>query len=397
MDSRNVLVSGASVAGPSVAYWLARHGFRVTVVETAAAIRDGGYAVDLRAAAVEVASRMGVLQDIRSASTQMGDMWNVDSADRRLATLPAEIFGGEIEVLRGDLSQILYEHTKAGVEYVFGDSIAALIEDASGVQVTFESGRSRRFDLVIGADGLHSNTRRLAFGRESDFTEFLGYYLSIFTVPNKLNLDYTGHIYKTPGRIAAMYSARGNTQAKAFFAFSSPMLSYDHRDIAEQKKLLTQAYVGETGWEVPWLLGELTQTPDFYFDSTSQVHLDRYSRGRVVLLGDAAYCASPLSGQGTGLAIVGAYVLAGELAAANGDHVAGFDRYERQMRGYVAACQKLAVSAGPQLVPPNPFQNWMINQSLRILPYTPWKGAITAPPRKAANAIELKTYETAAV
>jgi 2-polyprenyl-6-methoxyphenol hydroxylase-like FAD-dependent oxidoreductase len=397
MDNRNVLISGASVAGPAVAYWLARHGFRATVVETSAGLRDGGYAVDLRAAAVEVTSRMGILDDIRRASTQMGDMWNVDSADRRLATLPAEIFGGEIEVLRGDLSEILYEQTKSSVDYIFDDSIAALVEDASGVQVTFESGRTGRFDLVIGADGLHSNTRRLAFGTESDFTEFLGYYLSIFSVPNKLNLDYTGHIYKTPGRIAAMYSARQNTEARALFAFSSPKLSYDHRDVGKQKELLTDAYAGETGWEVPWLLEQVNQAPDFYFDSTSQVHLDRYSRGRVVLLGDAAYCASPLSGQGTGLAIVGAYVLAGELAAAGGDHVAAFDRYERQMRGYVKACQQLAVSAGPQLVPPNPFQNWMINQSLRILPYTPWKGAITAPPRKAASAIELKTYEAAAV
>jgi 2-polyprenyl-6-methoxyphenol hydroxylase-like FAD-dependent oxidoreductase len=391
MQNRNILISGASIAGPALAYWLHRRGFHPTVVERAPALRDGGYAVDLRGAALRVVERMGILADVRRQSTQMGDVWYVDGANRRLATLGAEVMSGEVEILRGDLARILHAATRDQTEYLFDDSVTALSQGDDGIRVRFERREPRAFDLVVGADGLHSNVRALAFGEESRWIRHLGYYISIFTTANHLDLDHTGRYYNSPGRLAGLYSARQNSEAKALFCFASPPLHHDPRDAAQQKKLLAEAFAGE-GWEVPRLLRALHGAPDFYFDSVSQIHLDGWSSGRTVLLGDAGYCASPLSGQGTGMALVGAYVLAGELQAAGGDHRTAFARYEEQMRAYVDGCQRLAQGSGRGFVPATRWQIWLRNQSLRMLPYTPWKGLLAAGPRRAANAIALRDY-----
>ncbi|MEU7742583.1 FAD-dependent monooxygenase [Nonomuraea sp. NPDC049158] len=315
MKNTNVLISGASVAGPALAYWLHRHGFTPTIVERAPAPREGGYAVDFRGEAhLSVLRRMGVLADIERARTGMGSMSYVNSAGRPQAQLPADLFSGDVEILRGDLARILYDATEDYTEYIFGDSITSLTEDAHGVAVTFERGATRRFDLVIGADGLHSNTRRLAFGPEEGFVKHLGVYCAIFTTANHLGLDHTGHAYRTAGKLVAMYSARHNAEAKAVFYFGSPALDLDRHDVARQQAVLTEQFTG-TGWQSDRLLNDMRHAPDFYFDSVGQVHMDGWSRGRVALIGDAAYCPSSLSGMGSGLALVGAYVLAGELAA----------------------------------------------------------------------------------
>ncbi|MGO4428104.1 FAD-dependent monooxygenase, partial [Streptomyces sp. MCAF7] len=189
----------------------------------------------------------------------------------------------------------------------------------------------RRFDLVIGADGLHSNTRRLAFGPEEQFVKHLGVHCAIFTTANHLGLDHTGHAYRTAGRLVAMYSARHNTEAKAVFYFASPKQDLDRRDVTRQQAALTEHFTGN-GWQSERLLHDMRHAPDFYFDSVGQVHMDTWTRGRIALIGDAAYCPSSLSGMGSGLALVGAYVLAGELAAAHGDHRVAFARYEEEMR-----------------------------------------------------------------
>jgi 2-polyprenyl-6-methoxyphenol hydroxylase-like FAD-dependent oxidoreductase len=390
--SRDVLISGASVAGPALAYWLRRHGFNPTIVERAPALRDGGYAVDFRGPAhLSVLERMGILDEIEQAATHMGATAYVNAEGKKLATMPEDLFSGDVEILRGDLARILYDLTKDSVEYIFDDSITALSEDESGVWVEFERSERRRFALVVGADGLHSNVRRLAFGPETAFVRNLGLYCAVYTTPNLLGLDYTGLAYSTPGKLVASYSARANTEAKAMFYFGAPDLSYDRRDIEQQKRIVSEQFAG-VGWETQRLLAELDGAADFFFDSISQVRMDAWSRGRVVLLGDAAYCPSPLSGMGTGLAVVGAYVLAGELAAAGGSHAAGFAAYETAMRAYATGCQRIGEGVGKWMVPENRFMAWFLRQNYKALPYLPWKGLMAKGIRKTASAIELKSY-----
>jgi 2-polyprenyl-6-methoxyphenol hydroxylase-like FAD-dependent oxidoreductase len=391
--SLNVLISGASVAGPALAYWLRQYGFNPTVVERAPALRDGGYAVDFRGRAhLALLKRMGILADVERAQTHMGATSYVNGAGKRVADMPADLFSGDVEILRGDLARILHDLTKDGTEYIFGDSIASMTEDADGVDVTFERGEPRRFDLVVGADGLHSIVRKLAFGPESRFVRDLGLYCAVFPTGNHLGLDYSGRAYITPGKLVSVFSARHNTEARAMFYFASPPLSYDRHDTEMQKKIVGDVFAG-VGWETPRLLDAMKDAPDFYFDSVSQVHMDHWSKGRVVLLGDAAACPSPLSGMGTGLAMVGAYVLAGELAAAGGDHRRAFARYEEEMRAYATGCQKQGEGVSRWMVPESGFMAWFVNQNYKLLPYVPWKGLIAKGVRKVAEAITLKTYE----
>ncbi|MFF4646820.1 FAD-dependent monooxygenase [Streptomyces sp. NPDC001389] len=390
--ARTVLISGASVAGPALAYWLHRHGFAPTIVERAPALRDGGYAVDFRGEAhLAVLRRMGILDALEAARTGTGSMSYVNSAGRRLADLPADLFAGDLEVLRGDLARILYDATKEHTEYVFGDSIASLAEDADGVHVTFEHGAPRRFDLVVGADGMHSRTRSLVFGPEERFVRHLGVYCAVFTTANHLGLDHTGHAYLTPGRLVSMYSARGNTEAKGVFYFGSPLLDLDRRDVARQQALLTERFAGN-GWQSDHLLEQMRHAPDFYFDSVGQVRMDGWSRGRVALLGDAAYCPSPLSGMGSGLALVGAYVLAGELAAARGDHRTAFARYEREMRAYAEGCQKTGDGVARLMVPQSRLLAAFLNRYYKVMPYLPGKNLPARMARKAAENINLRDY-----
>ncbi|GAA4637636.1 FAD-dependent monooxygenase [Actinoallomurus vinaceus] len=392
MKNLNVLISGASVAGPALAYWLHRHGFTPTIVERAPALRDGGYAVDFRGEAhLTVLRRMGILADLERARTGMGFMSYVNDAGKPIAKLPADLFAGDIEILRGDLARILYDATKNHTEYVFGDSITSITEDAHGVNVTFERGAPRRFDLVIGADGLHSNTRRLAFGPEEQFVKHLGLYCAIFTTENHLGLDHTGHAYRTANRLVAMYSAHHNTQARAMFYFGSPALGLDRRDVARQQAVLAEQFAGN-GWQSDRLLHEMRYAPDFYFDSVGQVHMDTWSRGRVALLGDAAYCPSSLSGMGSGLALVGAYVLAGELAAAQGDHRTAFARYEQEMREYATGCQKMGDGVAKLMVPSSRALASFLNRYYKVMPYLPGKNMPAKMARKAAENINLRDY-----
>lgn len=281
---KSVLISGASVAGPALAYWLSRYGFRTTVVERAPALREGGYAVDFRGTAhLSVLERMGILGDIEAARTNMGAMSYVNDAGRRIASMPADLFAGDVEILRGDLARILHDATKDRTEYVFGDSIADLAEDENGVEVSFERGAPRRFDLVVGADGLHSRVRALAFGPEQSFVRPSGLSCAIFTTANHLGLDHTGLAYLNPGKIVTMYSARGNTEAKVVFYFATAgrpgadaAPHHDRRDLEQQKKIVAQTYAG-VGWETPRLLSAMWDATDFYFDSISQVRMDTWT------------------------------------------------------------------------------------------------------------------------
>ncbi|MFE2700803.1 FAD-dependent monooxygenase [Streptomyces mirabilis] len=377
---KNVLISGASIAGPALAYWLGHYGFKPTVVELAPALRDGGQAVDFRGEThLSVLERMGVLAELRRIQTGGSPMHFVDERGRQQLHLPAEFAGGAVEVLRGDLARVLHEHSLPYTEYVFGDSITSLTETAGGVQVTFRHSAPREFDLVIGADGLHSNVRRLAFGSEDRFVRHLGYYAATWQLPNYLGLGPGSVGYNTPGQLASVGGDhRDAANARAFFVFAAPRLAYDRRDPEQEKALIADAFAS-LGWEVPRLLDSLRHAPDLYFDSISRADVDAWSTGRICLVGDAA-CGATIGGMGTGTSVVAAYVLAGELALANGDHRAAFTRYESTLRRYAQGCQKGGDRTGKFLAPGTIaglrirngllsrsfFLNWMLKQGQKV-------------------------------
>ena len=399
----DVLISGASVAGPTLAYWLRRHGFTPTVVERTPALRAGlgGHAVDLFGPAVDVAEWMGILPAVLDARTKTDRITFERPGKRRievdLGRLVAGISERHVEIMRGELASIVYEATRDDVEYVFGDSIRTLDTDDDGVEVTFEQGPPRRFGLVVGADGLHSIVRRLAFGDEARFRHYIGGYLGVYTVPNYRNLAGEMVTWVAPGRLVGLYPVRQTGEARAGFLFRrAEEYVYDHRDPAAQRRLLREAYAG-AGWEIPRLLAELDNAEDFYFDSISQIIMDTWSSGRVTLVGDAGYSPGPAVGGGSSVAFVGAYVLAGELRAADGDHTVAFPAYEREMHDFVVRSRTIGPSSMKTLIPATAFQAWLTPQLLRLLPKLPVPvqkklTAFQGGPAKALESIRLKDY-----
>jgi 2-polyprenyl-6-methoxyphenol hydroxylase-like FAD-dependent oxidoreductase len=358
MSNIKVLVSGASIAGPALAHWLSRRGAEVTVVESSPGLRPGGQAVDARGVAKEVIRRMGLDAQVRAACTDTPGAYTVDADGTVLETFRADDNDGdgyisEIEILRGDLAQVLYDDTRDDVEYVFGDRIGELTQDADGVDVTFASGDRRRFDLVIGADGLHSALRAMVFGPREQFVRHLGLVLAFYTVPNEFGLDRWMLDYHEAGRSAGLRPIRDASRAIAMVSFPAPTFDIDYRDVDAQKGLVREQMAG-VGWLTPKILAHLDSTPDFYLDQVAQVVMDRWHLGRVGLAGDAAFSASPMSGAGTGLALVGAYLLAGELAAADWDPEAGFTGYQARMQSYVEANQEIGRMHVDSLAAPDP-------------------------------------------
>lgn len=393
---KRILISGASVAGPALAYWLHRYGFEVTVVERAPTIRSGGYAVDFRGTATHVLDRMGLTGVVKQRETRAGAITMVDAEGDTLARLPDGFTSGDLEILRGDLVKVLHEATRENVAYIFGDSIHALTQTAEGVDVAFASRNRDRFDLVIGADGLHSNTRTLAFRDETNVLHDMGYYLAIFTVPDYLHLHDQGRYYMQLGKRVGCFGDGNDGCAKASFYFASSCLERTasdplRRDPDAQKQLLREVF-SDVKWEAPRLLSYLDQAPDLYFDSLSQIRMDRWSIGRVALLGDAACCASPLAGMGTSIAIMGAYTLAGELRKAGDDHAAAFANYEAAMRPFVAEAQKMAQDSVEWFAPRSRFRLWLSRKLWSWMPKSTLKELMIEQPARVANMIPLRDY-----
>jgi 2-polyprenyl-6-methoxyphenol hydroxylase-like FAD-dependent oxidoreductase len=348
-----VLISGASIAGPVLAYWLSRSGFDVTVVERAPKMRKtGGHAIDLFRPAMDISERMGVLPRIEAHATgttvlTVNRPWSSRPARIDYLKLEKVMSDRHVEIMRDDLSEIYYDASRNDAEYLFGDEITSISDDGD---VTFERGAGRRFDVVVGADGLHSGVRRLVFG-DAVPERFLGGYLAVVSVPKSLAREKEMNGYFRPDRVAMIYTADHLDDARAVFIFRPEQpLDYDHRDVGRQHAQLRAAFSG-IGTEVDRWLEEVDRTPTFYFDAITQLEMPTWSRGRVTLVGDAGYCPGPAVGGSTSLAVYGAYVLATELTRAGGDHVAAFAAYERTMMPSVLGSRSMARVNAKAIVP----------------------------------------------
>ena len=349
-----ILVSGAGIAGLSAAITLGAVGHDVTIVERANHLRVNGSPIDIRGdVAIGVAEKMGVLEQILAHRVYMSERVQfVDSGGAVVAEPP---FGqindsaDDVEIAREDLTTILYNHLGPSADLRFEESIAELDDDDRGVDVRFASGVRDRYDLVVGADGMHSAVRRLTFGPEQQFLKYLGFYIALAELPGFTPHGRNNPMYNYPGHLAGI--AAYNDKALAVFMFRSPWIDYDYRDLAAQKRILADAFAGHGEWRVPELVDAAVRDPELYFDSVSQIHMPTWHRGRVVLVGDAAHCSSNLTGRGTSLALTGSWFLAQALRDHPGDLAQAFEQYEWDQRPHATRSQATAAPGGDRLVP----------------------------------------------
>ncbi len=368
-----ILIVGASIAGPALAFWLDRYGGHdVTVVERAPALREGGYCVDVRGAALEVVERMGLRDRLRPLEANTLSNAVVDREGRVFGRTKrgfGVIDPDDVEILRGELARVMVDATRANVRYRFGESVAALDQHATGVDVTFTNGSRETFDVVVGADGVHSRTRELAFGPEASFVHPLGSCMAIWSAPNHLGLDREQLLFQGVHQIASIKSTNDNERLYVAAFFKHDAAAFDHRDVVGQRRIVSDAF-GDAGWEFPFLVEEMQLANDFYCDITCQVRMPSYSRGRVALVGDAAYCPSPLSGQGTSLALVGAYVLATALVRERSAADA-FRAYDATMRTFVVKNQQIAERIGQGFAAESSFQLRLRQWAMSVMPHLP--------------------------
>lgn len=395
---RTVLISGASISGPVLAYWLNRYGFRVTLVEKAPAFRGGGYPIDIRGTALQVTDRMGITNRLRAAHVDTRRLSFYNDAGRRVGSIrPDSISGGvegrDIEVPRGTLANALTDLLSDDVEVLFNDSVSTLDERSGHVDVTFTSGRQREFGLALGADGLHSNIREVVFGPEDQYHRYLGYCFAGFSVPNDLRLAHEALMWNTPGKSAVLLCPGDSDTLHGFLIFNriDPPLR-ESSDPAAMRQLVADTFAG-AAWQIPRMIEAMLTTEDLYFDLVSQIHMPVWSRGRVALAGDAAHAPSFLSGQGSSIALVGAYVLAGELVS-QPDYAHAFAAYERRTRGFAEQNQAIAKEGKRSLAPATRPQLWIRNQALRLAPLLAHTGQAGRQGQRANSALDLPTYPT---
>lgn len=342
----DVLISGLGVAGPTLAYWLRRGGFNPTIVEEAPAPRNGGYVIDFWGVGFDIAEKMGLIPDLMERGYIVQEVRMVGADGRKVGGFDAKVFsratgGRYVSLPRGELSAAL-QNTIGDVEVIFADSIAALRESADSVEVTFERAPARRFDLVVGCDGLHSRVRNLTFGQEDPFETYLGYKVAAFETSGYRPREEDVYVtYGLPGRQAARFAMKDDKTLMFFVFAEEAAAQVPAHELAAQKAAL-HAHFDGTGWESGAIMDALDRTDSLYFDRVSQIRMPAWTRGRVALVGDAAYCPSLLAGEGSALAMAGAYVLAGELARAGGNHAKAFARYDEVLRDFITGKQDAA-------------------------------------------------------
>lgn len=366
--NRRVLISGGGIAGLTLGYWLARHGFQPTIIESAPSVRGGGYMIDFWGLGYDVAERMGIIEPLSRAHYNVAKLDFVDENNRirssfRIERMREAMGGRHFSLLRSDLERVLYERAKDVADIRFSTTIGELNQDEDGVDVMLGS-KKERFDLVVGADGLRSNTRRLVFGSDEQFEKYLGYYTASFTIENFLDRSDVFASYTEPGRQVGIYPV-ANHQLATFFIFSQRE-HLGHLDAEARTAALERAFESSK-WKTPALLMKMRSAGDFYFDSVSQIQMPAWSKGRVALAGDACQCVSLVAGQGSALAMAGAYVLAGELKQSAGAHASAFQRYEAFLRPEIADKQQLAQRFAKSFVPPSRFGMFARDVFVRLM------------------------------
>jgi 2-polyprenyl-6-methoxyphenol hydroxylase-like FAD-dependent oxidoreductase len=389
----SVLISGAGIAGPTLAFWLKAAGFEPTLVERAPALRGGGYVIDFWGLGYDIAERMGLLAEINRNGYHVRELRIVDDDGRRLAGFGTRVFaeltnGRYVTLQRSCLSRLLFEKIEGGVKSIFGDEIVAIEEQPDCVRIELKHAGARRFDLLIGADGLHSTVRQLVFGPQAQFEQHLGYAVAAFEARGYRPRDEDVYlIHGQPGRMIGRFTLREDRSL--FLLVFAAEEGVQPATLDAQKATLRKLY-GRGGWECTEVLTELDRTDELYFDRVSQIRMPSWSRGRVALIGDAAFCVSLLAGQGSALAMISAYVLAGELASAHGRHQEAFASYDARLRKYIDKKQRGAERFAGAFAPKTAAGMFLRNLVIRAFAIPGL--AKLAVGRDIADALELPGY-----
>ncbi|MCE7982772.1 MAG: FAD-binding domain [Caldilinea sp. CFX5] len=351
-----IIINGAGIAGPTLAYWLQKSGHEVLLVEQAPQLRSGGYVIDFWGIGYDIAERMGLIPQIRALGYQVKEVRFVDGQGRKNGGFAVDHFrrltnDRFTSVRRSDLAATIYDAFDGKVETLFGDSVAGIEEEGNGVRVSFDHAAPRTVDLVIGADGLHSRVRQLVFGAETEFAVSLDCHVAAFEVEGYQPRDELVYVSHTvPGRQISRFTLRDDKTLFLFMFRNEYLPTRNLKDDPERKAALHTIFA-DVGWECPQILAAMTPVNNLYFDSVSQIRLARWTTGRTALVGDAAACVSLLAGEGTGLAMAEAFVLAGELGNCEGDFSAAFARYQAHLMPFLQRKQEVATKFISSFVP----------------------------------------------
>ncbi len=351
-----VAINGAGVAGPTLAYWLLRFGHEPVLVERAPRSRDGGYVIDFWGIGYDVAEKMGLTPRLMELGYRVEELRLVDARGTKSGGFAVNslgrMLGGRFTTLkRSDLAAAICGAIEGKVETIFGDSIAAIEERPDQVRVAFERGPPRDFDLVVGADGLHSRVREMIFGPERDFEVYLGYQVAAFEVGGYRPRDELAYVsYAAPGRQVSRFSMRDD-KTLFLLVYRAPAPSGQAPSTDEERRAELGAVFGDIGWECPQILKAAENCDGIYFDRVSQIRMEGWTKGRVALIGDAAACVSLLAGEGTGLAMAEAYAMAGELSGADGEFAGAFARYQERFMPFLRKKQKAAAGFASSFAP----------------------------------------------
>jgi 2-polyprenyl-6-methoxyphenol hydroxylase-like FAD-dependent oxidoreductase len=365
-----VLISGSGIAGLTLGWWLKKYKFDPKIIEIAPARRKGGYMIDFWGIGYDVAEKMEIIENLKNAHYNIPKLVFVDEDGDKVGTLNIQKLRKRIDyrhfnLLRSDLEKILYNQIKDKVKIQYSTSIKNLKILNNKVQVELSNGTFETYDYVIGADGLHSNTRNIIFGPEHQFEKFMGYYTASYTIDNFLKEDRVFQSHTIPKKQVAIYTVKEDKLA-SFFVWKSERLDYSYSNSSQKKKFLKKAYE-DVGWKTEIILNALEESPDFYFDSVSQIEMDKWYKDRVVLVGDACQCVSLISGQGSGLAMAGAYILAGEMKRNRGNHEKAFNIYQEKMKPEIIRKQEMAQDFASSFVPESKFSLWVRNKLSNIM------------------------------